>query len=422
MRNFSKLFALVLLLSLGISLGFGWGNATHVYFSNCLGVKFGPLNQNEIYGSVLPDLFNLEPSAAGLADAFHFNTDLMMDLYLAAPSREAKAAVYGFITHNNVWGADFTAHDNGITVGNKGWVIYYADKLAPRMKLYLVSLFTNIGVPAGDAEGIAGLLAPAMAHDLVETAVDVLVKRSMDPLIGERLYRAAKVRSADVPEVFASALAGYIPRDRFLDGEKEYREGMMMYGQLFMLPEATLIQELGNLSAGVAAGYIKANTNLDVTVDPAKVVEYLTMAIDLVKPHYRLELYATLINLEKEMAKHRIASAGPVFALFREDVVEGELEQVDLPAQRPTAIVLDQNYPNPFNPTTTISYHLPADGHVSLKVYNTIGQEVATLVDESVAAGVHQATWNASSVPSGVYIYRLNTGSFLETKRMMLVK
>jgi hypothetical protein len=246
----------------------------------------------------------------------------------------------------------------------------------------------------------------------------------MDPLIGERLYRAAQMRSAAVPAMFASALKGYIAPGDFIDAERKYREGMMMYGQLFMLPEAQLIPELGKLSAGVAVEYIKANTpgNLEVPVDPAKVVEYLAMAIDLVKCHYRVELLATLVNLEREMTKHRVVPAGSEFVLFRGDAVEGETDRVDLPALRPTALGLDQNYPDPFNPTTTIRYSLPVDGHVCLKVYNTVGQEVAVLVDGLVSAGVHQATWNAANVPSGVYMYRLSTEGSAETRRMLLLK
>jgi hypothetical protein len=73
----------------------------------------------------------------------------------------------------------------------------------------------------------------------------------------------------------------------------------------------------------------------------------------------------------------------------------------------PDAFRLDQNYPNPFNPSTVIDYELAAGSVVTLKVYNVIGQEVATLVNDMMPAGRHQARWNASGLPSGVYTYRL---------------
>jgi 5'-nucleotidase len=84
--------------------------------------------------------------------------------------------------------------------------------------------------------------------------------------------------------------------------------------------------------------------------------------------------------------------------------------------------VLHGNYPNPFNPTTTIGYFLPAGDFVSLKVYNVVGQEVASLVASAQEAGEHQATWNATGIPSGIYFYRIDAGSVSITKSMMLLK
>jgi hypothetical protein len=89
---------------------------------------------------------------------------------------------------------------------------------------------------------------------------------------------------------------------------------------------------------------------------------------------------------------------------------------------RVTRFVLSQNYPNPFNPSTTISYDLPKSANVSLTIYNTLGQLVATLVDERKMAGSYQVSWNASYVPSGIYFYRLQAGEFVETKKLVLIK
>jgi hypothetical protein len=83
---------------------------------------------------------------------------------------------------------------------------------------------------------------------------------------------------------------------------------------------------------------------------------------------------------------------------------------------------LSQNYPNPFNPATIINYQLPVESQVSLKVYDMLGNEVATLVNEIKTAGEHQIEFNAGSIASGIYFYRLQAGSFVETKRMMLMK
>lgn len=83
---------------------------------------------------------------------------------------------------------------------------------------------------------------------------------------------------------------------------------------------------------------------------------------------------------------------------------------------------LDQNYPNPFNPSTKISFQLPVKSRVSLKVYNLIGKEVAVLIDEERPVGAHQFDFDASTMPSGLYIYTLKTDSYKASKKMILIK
>ncbi len=89
---------------------------------------------------------------------------------------------------------------------------------------------------------------------------------------------------------------------------------------------------------------------------------------------------------------------------------------------QPVTYVLEQNYPNPFNPSTTISFSLPNSGNISLKVYNVVGQEVATLLNGYKTVGQYNVTFNASNLSSGVYFYRLDAGSYTVAKKMLLVK
>jgi hypothetical protein len=88
----------------------------------------------------------------------------------------------------------------------------------------------------------------------------------------------------------------------------------------------------------------------------------------------------------------------------------------------PSVFSLNQNYPNPFNPATSISFFVPKDGHVSLKVFDILGKEIATIVDRNMESGEHHYEWNASDYASGIYFYRITAGDFVQTKKMMLLK
>ncbi len=92
------------------------------------------------------------------------------------------------------------------------------------------------------------------------------------------------------------------------------------------------------------------------------------------------------------------------------------------PRMKATKFALEQNYPNPFNPYTTIHYTVATEGKVSLRVYDILGKEVVDLVNEVKQSGSHEATFNATELPSGVYFYELRAGSFSEMKKMMLIK
>ena len=96
-----------------------------------------------------------------------------------------------------------------------------------------------------------------------------------------------------------------------------------------------------------------------------------------------------------------------------------------LTLQRPDVVTqygLDQNYPNPFNPATTISYQIPKDGHVTIKIFDAIGREVTTLVDEFKPSGRYSVKFDASRFSSGIYFYSIRSGSYNAVKKMSLIK
>jgi hypothetical protein len=97
-------------------------------------------------------------------------------------------------------------------------------------------------------------------------------------------------------------------------------------------------------------------------------------------------------------------------------------EEIVVDITGPKDYALYQNYPNPFNPTTTIKFALPIDSRVKLNVYNTLGQLVETLVDREMESGYHEVNFDAARLSSGVYLYQLQTGNYISTQKMLLLK
>jgi hypothetical protein len=115
----------------------------------------------------------------------------------------------------------------------------------------------------------------------------------------------------------------------------------------------------------------------------------------------------------------RMAILQRAIGYFDGSIVAGVDDPFGVPGLEPR---LEQNYPNPFNPTTTIGYRVSGSGNVSLRVFNILGQEVRTLVNERKDAGVYKVVFNSDGLPSGVYVYRLQSGGVTRAGKMVLLK
>ena len=108
-----------------------------------------------------------------------------------------------------------------------------------------------------------------------------------------------------------------------------------------------------------------------------------------------------------------------VWTIIKDNPLTGVNETA---SNTPSNYELNQNYPNPFNPTTNISYSIPKTSKVTLKVFDILGREVQTLINKEQTPGHYTVTFNAQNLASGVYFYQINAGSFIQTKKLMLLK
>jgi hypothetical protein len=140
---------------------------------------------------------------------------------------------------------------------------------------------------------------------------------------------------------------------------------------------------------------------------------------------FKLETYPLVAANSQQLAfcwmDNRRARGWDIFAKITTWDWEG-VTSVPEQRQRPDDFCLFQNYPNPFNPATTIEFALPKSAFVTLKVYNLLGEEVTTLIAEQRAAGIHKLNWDASGLASGVYLYRLEAGEFVQCKKLILIR
>jgi hypothetical protein len=379
------------------------------------------MNWQEIYGSTLPDLFNLmygEPYRDYLFNKTHYEFEAVLDL---ANTNSLEAMAFGFATHNKAWGADHFAD------------LYVFDKVNELVPGFITTIYIflhdDCGLEPEDATPLSIELAPVLADLSVETAVDVLVRENMNRFIGVRLALAAQYRDPGIQSVLVDAYAADFAAEYAAIGitppiaaaiittaESQFCQSMKQYGAVFMRPIDEMIGLLAVQGAALAEMYLETKGYGDITVPPGFLADFLLDGIDCVEDDYRSVVQRTLWRLWFELLRRNIHPDTSPLALDEKD--GSQTPAAGLPAD----FALDQNYPNPFNPSTTISYSLPVENHVKITVYDALGRQVSVLVDAYKQAGNHQVVWIADGMPSGVYLYRMETIGYAETKKMYLVR
>lgn len=422
------LFVLCLLLAGNL---YGWGYATHTYIADHTGAGIPVRNLSEIYGALLPDAFNLQISVNGqfLADQTHHNP---MAFVNAADKCRLEALAFGFASHNDSWGADFSAHHSSVFYPSNGYAEGKALEMIPAIEPKLFQILKNAGLDDITAEAVAGGLAVVFGHDLAETAVDLMLKRNIDPLLGAKMLSAVTLRTPDYPQLlvkaYAPILSGFasIPMNEaaaFINNaEKEHRSMLLIYAGALCMNEKMAIDVLARQNAAVAEAFLEAYSGVNVTVTPADTREFIVSALNYVKNDYFTEVAATLIRVNKELKDRGIESCG--FMLAKDEEETGGSAETVVTAE----FALQDNYPNPFNPSTTISFSVAFESPVTLEIYNITGEKVRTLLDNQVyRQGTASVVWDGrndygEAVSSGMYISRLVTQGGIMTRKMMMVK
>jgi len=289
-----------------------WGPATHAYLAKELGDKFGVMNLQEMYGSLLPDMFNLMfgyEHEDYLWEETHYE---FMKLVNIATFGRRKALGYGFASHNEAWGADYTAHVSAGTNSGEGYVVTKKNVLASLLASKIEEFFDD-----NDIDYTAELileLALSFADNSVEIAVDYLVSQNEDKHIGGRILLAAKYRSPFVPFLLSRAYA----QDFALEAgitviqaatmifiiENEFKEYMEFYG--WALTQANAIDLLAEQGAQLAELKLANDYGITVTVESQLMRESLEAAILIVQPDYASELTKTLDYVEDQLEVHGI--------------------------------------------------------------------------------------------------------------------
>lgn len=210
-------------------------------------------------------------------------------------------------------------------------------------------------------------------------------------------------------------LSYFVAAGIILDAERSYRKLMSEYGGILLMSEPAAIQQLATQGAELASQLFLAEKGVAIEVPPEVIAAFVNdYVIPVVENDYDEEIAATLEYLREELPAHGFFTSS-WYAWFKPAVEEQE-------GNEQYSFDLGTNYPNPFNPTTTVEYELPEGSHVRLTVYNMLGQEIEVLVDEFRNPGRYAVKWNGSNRASGVYLYRIQAGSYTDVKKMYLVK
>ena len=255
-----------------------------------------------------PDLFNYVFDSPSLPDLYAQTHDQSMKVWSSAKLKQEKALAYGFVSHNDLWGADSTAHRSGRTFGTEeGYVISKASQLKSILET----------IPEYAALQLPDLISLEVSHNFVETGLDILIKR-LDPQIGGRLSSAATRRSPVLPALLVRAYArdlSLLPEmnhgkaTRLIQfAEKEFRKSMILYGQALTLDDATAIQLIAEQTADISMGFLSAyGIPLPKGLDLIPLITFaIEQSITLCADDFAEEIATTIDFVDQNLQAHGI--------------------------------------------------------------------------------------------------------------------
>lgn len=314
------MLGLVLCLVL-VSHGFPWGSATHAFITKKVGRFYFTLNFQEMYGGLAPDLFNYnfalsqDPTLRAFTHGVPGDERFMSVWEKATYRNYQKSLAFGFVTHNDVWGADFTAHHQAQTIVppadfiqvpgeiEPGYVIIKAQGLNsdPTMN----SFFESLGLYNSNPEHFR--LRLELCHNLVEAAGDLIIKK-VDPRIGEDIIAAAVIRDRSFQNLLISALNNPDYNQTIRENEALFRRSMIQYGAVLMQPEFRAAKGLAESLAEIGVAFVKQAAGIDVPAEQAtKIAEYgLRKSIQLCASDYLGEIRKTIEKVRLELKNRNI--------------------------------------------------------------------------------------------------------------------
>lgn len=301
---------------------FPWNQATHAYIAERVGARMGYANLDEMWGSVMPDFYNyvFDPALCPgwVSDQTHGTySDTFLKVWDAADTNFDIALAFGFVSHNQAWGADYVAHTSGLRPGyeGNGYVIIKANQLlnAPLNPADPQQTF-------GDALAGLGMNADEtllVAHVITEYAIDIRLGSEVDPLLGRKLATAARNETKRfeplLSKAFASDYAAYCfggdlatATSALTAAEEKHRKEMIFLGQAISQPEPVAVQMLAEELVRILTGFLGSQL-------PASAVEIMEAAIFnsmSLCDDYREEIDATIDFVTSSLKAHGITYDG----------------------------------------------------------------------------------------------------------------
>ena len=309
-----------------------WSEATHAYIADHIGKSYGSRNLNEIYGAMVPDLFNLQQFDPAYTEEQYqcartythgfipeSNGDFMA-LWDEAGWGLSKNIAYGYVSHNDVWGADVATHWDGLTneepeslpnpefypdpLSEVGWVMEKARELIDYFDAQ--GVWADLEIPL-DPTSDPWSFTPAelFCQFLVMKAGDVVIKRN-DPMIGTKMAMAAMMRAPEFNKVLVDAIS-CVDSELVSSAEREFRNQTMLLGFMLMQNEKIYLNTIANRMSALAPDFLQA-AGISYTPEKQAIIDQLVseglkQALFLIEDDYMVEIDAVVEYLRVKMSQ-----------------------------------------------------------------------------------------------------------------------